>query len=88
MVTALKDNGLTDFYEPEGGFFLSIRLPSGSSISDVLARAASAGLALTDGRGFFVNPEDGNNFLRLPFCALSFEEIDQGMARLANLLGE
>ncbi len=87
MATALRANGLTDFYEPEGGFFLSIRLPSGSSISDVLARAAGAGLALTDGRGFFVNPTDGNNFLRLPFCALTFDEIDQGMKRLANVLG-
>jgi 2-aminoadipate transaminase len=88
MATALRANGLHDFYQPEGGFFLSIRLPSGSSITDVLAKATSAGLALTDGRGFFVNPEDGNHFLRLPFCALSFEEIDQGMERLANLIGD
>ncbi len=87
MAAALRANGLTDFLEPDGGFFLSVNLPSGSSITELMARATGAGLALTDGRGFFVNPEDGNQFLRLPFCALTFEEIDEGMKRLAGLLG-
>lgn len=87
MASALRQNGLTDFLEPDGGFFLSVNLPQGSSIADLLTRASGAGLALTDGRGFFVNPEAGNTFLRLPFCALGFEEIDEGMKRLAGLLG-
>ncbi len=86
MAAALRSNGLTNFLEPDGGFFLSVNLPSGSSITELMTRAAGAGLALTDGRGFFVDPEDGNQFLRLPFCALTFEEIDEGMKRLASLL--
>ena len=45
-----------------------------------------AGLALTDGRGFFPNPSDGNRFLRLPFCALTPAEIDEGVRRLAGLI--
>jgi 2-aminoadipate transaminase len=84
MAAALRANGLTDFLEPDGGFFLSVNVPV--SISKLLENAADAGLALTDGRGFFVRPEDGNNFLRLPFCALSLEEIDEGMKRLAGLI--
>lgn len=86
MAAALRSNGLTDFLEPDGGFFLSVNLPSGSSITELLKKAPEAGLALTDGRGFFVHPDQGNRFLRLPFCALSFEEIDEGMKRLAALL--
>jgi 2-aminoadipate transaminase len=84
MAAALRHNGLTDFLEPDGGFFLSVNLPVG--IERLLEKAPEAGLALTDGRGFFANPADGKNFLRLPFCALSFEEIDEGMERLASLI--
>jgi 2-aminoadipate transaminase len=84
MAAALRQNGLNDFLEPDGGFFLSVNLPA--PIGKLLENAPAAGLALTDGRGFFVNPEDGNHFLRLPFCALSFEEIDEGMKRLAGLI--
>jgi 2-aminoadipate transaminase len=85
MAAALRLNGLSDFLEPDGGFFLSVTLPVG--IGQLLEKAAGAGLALTDGRGFFVSPGDGDNFLRLPFCALSLEEIDEGIKRLAGLIG-
>jgi 2-aminoadipate transaminase len=88
MAAALRANGLTDFLEPDGGFFLSVTLPEGSSIADLMAKSAGAGLALTDGRGFFVNPKDGERFLRLPFCALTTEEIGEGMKRLTGLLEE
>jgi 2-aminoadipate transaminase len=86
MATQLRAHGLTDFLEPEGGFFLSVNLPEGSSMADLLERGKTVGLALTDGRGFFVNPKDGERFLRLPFCALSNQEIDEGMARVAKLV--
>jgi 2-aminoadipate transaminase len=86
MASQLRAHGLTDFLEPEGGFFLSVNLPEGSSMSDLLERGKAAGLVLTDGRGFFLNPKDGERFLRLPFCALSNDEIDEGMARVAKLV--
>ena len=86
MAAQLRANGLTDFLEPDGGFFLSVNLPEGTKMAGLLERAKGVGLALTDGRGFFVNPSDGERFLRLPFCALSNDEIDEGMARLAQLL--
>ena len=86
MAAALRRNGLTDFLEPDGGFFLSVTLPHGSSIADLMARSANAGLALTDGRGFFVDPLEGERFLRQPFCALTELEIETGIARLAGLI--
>jgi 2-aminoadipate transaminase len=86
MASQLRAHGLKDFLEPEGGFFLSVNLPKGSRMDDLLERGKTLGLVLTDGRGFFLNPKDGEHFLRLPFCALSNDEIDEGMARVAKLV--
>ena len=67
---------------PEGGFFISLTLPAGVSAAEVRKEAAGRGLNLADGHAFF--PEGGGErFLRLPFCALTPQQIDEGIARLA-----
>jgi len=71
---------------PEGGFFVSGTLPEGNNIVELQKRAAEVGIKLSDGRGFFPNPEDGNRFLRIPFCSLTPDEIEEGVSRLARLL--
>lgn len=70
---------------PDGGFFLSLTLPKGVSIIDVMDRAAEVELILADGRGFFANG-GGEHFLRLPFCALTKHQISEGVARLAEVV--
>jgi 2-aminoadipate transaminase len=70
--------------EPDGGFFLSVNLPEGVTSAALQARAAEVGLSLSDGRGFFPHPADGERFLRLPFCALTPEQIHEGIRRLAG----
>jgi DNA-binding transcriptional MocR family regulator len=72
--------------EPQGGFFIAITLPEGVNSLDLRSRAEEAGLRLSDGRGFFANPDDGNRFLRIPFCGITPEEIEAGISRLARLL--
>ncbi|MBA3531726.1 MAG: PLP-dependent aminotransferase family protein [Ardenticatenales bacterium] len=72
-----------EWIEPDGGFFLSVTLPQGITSETLGAEAATRGLVLSDGRGFFPNPADGNRFLRLPFCALTESEINEGVRRLA-----
>jgi DNA-binding transcriptional MocR family regulator len=68
---------------PEGGFFISLTLPDGVFTTAVRAQASARGLNLADGLAFF--PEGGGErFLRLPFCALSPAEIDEGVRRLAE----
>lgn len=68
---------------PDGGFFLSLELPKGVETTAVRLEAAKRGLNLADGLAFF--PEaGGEGFLRLPFCALSPAEIDEGIRRLAE----
>jgi 2-aminoadipate transaminase len=71
---------------PEGGFFVSGMLPEGTTTASLLQRAGEVGLKLADGRGFFPNPEDGDRFLRIPFCSLTPEEIEEGVSRLTRLM--
>jgi 2-aminoadipate transaminase len=67
---------------PEGGFFISLTLPEGIQTTAVRKEAATRGLNLADGLAFF--PEGGGErFLRLPFCALTPAQIDEGVSRLA-----
>jgi DNA-binding transcriptional MocR family regulator len=67
---------------PEGGFFISLTLPEGVLTTEVRKEAAGRGLNLADGLAFF--PEGGGErFVRLPFCALTPQQIDEGVSRLA-----
>jgi DNA-binding transcriptional MocR family regulator len=68
---------------PDGGFFISITLPDGVLTSTVRTEAATRGLNLSDGLAFFPNG-GGERFLRLPFCALTPSEIDEGVRRLSE----
>lgn len=74
---------------PDGGFFVSLTLPDGVLTTDVRKEAAKRALNLTDGLAFFPgdnvdNVGGGRRFVRLPFCALSPQEIDEGLRRLAD----
>jgi 2-aminoadipate transaminase len=75
-----------DWARPEGGFFVGVTLPTTAETDDLLARAASAQLKLSDGRGFFPQPADGNRFVRIPFCSVTPDEIEEGVIRLASIL--
>ncbi|MDQ4076855.1 MAG: PLP-dependent aminotransferase family protein [Chloroflexota bacterium] len=73
-----------EWIEPDGGFFLSVTLPEGITSETLRAAAKEQGLILSDGRGFFPDPDKGERFLRLPFCALTEEELEEGVRRLAE----
>lgn len=75
-----------EWVEPDGGFFVSVTLPPGVTNEALRRAAAERGLVLSDGRGFFPNPADGERFVRLPFCALSPERLREGVRRLAGAL--
>ena len=55
-------------------------------MADLMPKAADAGVKLSDGRGFYPNPADGNRFLRIPFCSVTPDDIFAGIARLAEIL--
>ena len=76
---------------PDGGFFVSVALPAGANTANLVARAKERGLILTPGHAFFADPDqgeapNGEAFVRLPFCAVTPEQIDEGVRRLASLV--
>jgi DNA-binding transcriptional MocR family regulator len=76
---------------PDGGFFLSLSLPPGVTTTAVRTAAARRNLNLADGLAFFpdAGPEGGGErFVRLPFCAVTPAQIDEGVRRLADAVRE
>lgn len=76
---------------PDGGFFVSVMLPESANTENLLGRAKESGLVLTPGSSFFADSDDGeqtpgDRFVRLPFCAVTPEQIREGVGRLAGLL--
>jgi 2-aminoadipate transaminase len=76
---------------PSGGFFVSVMLPEDANTEDLVGRAGDIGLVLTPGAAFFADPDDGgatqgDRFVRLPFCAVTPDQIEEGVRRLASLL--
>ncbi|HKH57803.1 MAG TPA: PLP-dependent aminotransferase family protein [Rubrobacter sp.] len=76
---------------PSGGFFVSVMLPEDANTENLVGRAEDIGLVLTPGAAFFADPEEGgeaggDRFVRLPFCAVTPEQIEEGVGRLAGLL--
>lgn len=78
----LKD---TEWIKPDGGFFISTTLPDNVDGKAVRENSKNFGIVLTDGSGFFPDRR-GENFIRLPFCALTPEEIEEGIKRLAKAI--
>ena len=74
------------FPRPEGGFFIGVTLPEGNDMAELIPAAEQAGVKITDGRGFYLNPEDGKRFLRVPFCGLKPAELEEAMSLLLPLI--
>ena len=76
---------LATWRKPDGGFFVGITLNADVHAPELIERAQEVNLALTDGRGFFAGG-GGDSFVRLPFCALTPDEIEAGIVRLAKIV--
>ncbi len=77
---------LATWRRPDGGFFVGVTVNGRVETDELLSRARAQNLVLTDGRNFFAESENGDNFIRLPFCALTAQEIEEGVARLAQVV--
>lgn len=74
--------------EPEGGFFVWVRLPAELDVVDVLARANARGVGIVPGSGCTAVPGGQRDGLRLGFCAKPPDEITEGVRRLAAAIRE
>lgn len=72
---------------PEGGFYVWVTLPHGFDTSNLLAKAVNHKVAYVPGRGFFAD-EQGGNQLRLCYSYPTPDRIQEGIARLGELLHE
>jgi 2-aminoadipate transaminase len=70
------------FVAPEGGYFLWVELPEGSDGDALFRAAAERGVAIVKGTDFLL--EGGENAFRLAYSGVTPEQIDEGIARLAE----
>jgi len=69
------------FTEPDGGYFLWVELPDDVDVDKLLPAATERGVAVVKGSDFLL--EGGKHALRLAFSAVSVDDIDEGVRRLA-----
>jgi 2-aminoadipate transaminase len=70
------------FYEPDGGYFLWIDLPQDIVVDQLAPAAAERGVAVVKGSDFLV--EGGYHALRLAYSAVTADQIEEGVRRLAS----
>ncbi|MEO8857118.1 MAG: PLP-dependent aminotransferase family protein [Burkholderiaceae bacterium] len=73
--------------QPDGGMFLWVRLPKGMNAVELLPKAVDKGVAFVPGAPFYAGPADGRT-LRLSFVTSTVEQIDRGIAALAQAVRE
>jgi 2-aminoadipate transaminase len=72
------------FTEPDGGYFLWIDLPEDVHVDKLAPAAAERGVAVVKGSDFLI--EDGEHSLRLAYSAVTNDQIDEGVRRLAEAI--
>jgi 2-aminoadipate transaminase len=72
---------------PAGGMFLWARLPEGMNAIELLPRAVNKGVAFVPGAAFYAEQADPRA-LRLSFVTASAEQIQTGVAALAQAIRE
>jgi 2-aminoadipate transaminase len=89
MLAALREWMPPDvtWTEPEGGFFVWLRLPAGIEVEDVLALGNERGVGIVPGTGCTAVPGGQRDGMRLGFCVKPPEEIAEAIRRLAGVIG-
>lgn len=73
------------WYVPDGGYFAWVKIP-GIDTSHLLSQALAEGVSYVPGKYFFLDQNDGTEFLRLSFSYANEEEIIEGTRRLGQLI--
>jgi 2-aminoadipate transaminase len=74
------------FVEPEGGYFLWLDLPRGTDVAAMFEAAKERGVQFVKGSDFVL--DGGESSLRLAYAAVTPEEIEEGVSRLAEVYRE
>jgi DNA-binding transcriptional MocR family regulator len=74
------------FVAPQGGYFLWVELPRGTSVDALFAAAAERGVQFVKGSDFVL--EGAESSLRLAYSGVTVEQIEEGVRRLAEAYAE
>lgn len=74
------------FTEPDGGYFLWVDLPSDVDVDKLFPAAMKKGVAIVKGSDFLL--EGGRSSVRLAYSAVTVDQIDEGVRRLAAAIAE
>jgi 2-aminoadipate transaminase len=80
----LAGSGVT-WNTPDGGMFLWLKLPRGLNAIDLLPKAVERNVAFVPGSAFYADAPQLNT-LRLSFVTASVDQINIGIAALANVI--
>jgi len=70
------------FSTPQGGYFMWVELPEETDVAGLFDAASERGVSFVKGSDFLI--EGGDNAMRLAYSAVTPEEIDEGVSRLAE----
>jgi DNA-binding transcriptional MocR family regulator len=74
------------FVQPQGGYFMWVELPRGSSVDALYAAALSRDVQFVKGSDFVL--EGGDTSLRIAYAGVTPAEIEEGVSRLAEAYRE
>jgi 2-aminoadipate transaminase len=74
------------FTRPQGGYFMWVTLPAGTDVAALFAAAKARGVMIVKGSDFVL--EGYESSLRLAYSGVTPEEIEEGVARLADAYRE
>ena len=74
------------FVAPQGGYFLWIEMPKGTDVDALFSAAQERGVQFVKGSDFVL--EGAGNALRLAYSGVTPEQIQEGVARLAEAYDE
>ena len=74
------------FVTPEGGYFLWVDLPEGTDVGALEAGARERGVIFVKGTDFLL--EGGHSSLRLAYSGVPPDQIEEGIARIADAYRE
>ncbi|MEV4705385.1 PLP-dependent aminotransferase family protein [Actinoplanes sp. NPDC049316] len=74
------------FTEPDGGYFLWVDLPEDVDVDKLFPVAMKKGVAIVKGSDFLL--DGGKHSVRLAYSAVTVDQIDEGVRRLAEAIAE
>jgi DNA-binding transcriptional MocR family regulator len=72
------------FVEPDGGYFLWVELPDDIDTAALVPVAEEHGVSVVKGSDFLI--DGGHHALRLAFSAVTADQVDEGVRRLATAI--